>query len=339
MNTQFLIVPFPQTKNKYPHTCEEVNQAFGGSASNVVDICKRSKFPYYNEDAFDQYIPQLAVLMKAKVHTQYTNPFKSAYFHDSYDGAVEVANTLWNYFGYLHNKILEIDTSSVDYLREFRAIMEECITVTEDFAEVMKKLSHPFFNARLADFARAYHKYMIAIWQVSIVQVSGKSQTLVARQAMTAVERLRECEAIASGLPVISRSFFHPIMQSMLAYYNGFVFFQFGNFYANQKEYALTIQAYRTACKFFTQNIKVEFCPTVSNAVTSMKRACMSAKELSEEQNKQIYMVRVPPEDIPFPKSLPLQTIEPNKNLYIDPLFEETNKMLNEDPWNDPAQN
>lgn len=336
MNSQFLMVPFPPTKNKDSRTDNALNSVFGGNAQNVVSIAKRTRFPTYDEQAFKQYIPMLNTLLHAKVPTSYTNPFKSAYYYDSNDGKVEVVNTLWNYLATLHQRIQLIDSSCVDYLREFNPIMADCEAITENLAMLLSDMSHPFFNMLIVEYTKAYHKYLISLWQVAILQVSGKNPNYLGRQALTAIEQLKECVRVADQMPDVSRSYFYPISTLSLAYYQAYAYLQFGNFQKSNQEYALAIQAYRTGFNFINRKVvKVDFCQFLSNAVTTMKKAIETTKDFSERENREVYMVRIPEGDYNAPKPFPLQNIKMNEKLLISQLFKEVNEMIRNDPFKD----
>lgn len=335
MNSQFLIIPIPPTKNKCATTIQAINTAFGGNAPEIVSLAERVKQPQPDEEAFRNYLPMLGALVNANVPTCYTSPFKTSETFESNEGSVEVINTLWNFLSYLHHKLLTIDCGNEDHLREFRPIMADCHAIADNLYKAVTIVSHPFFTPQVVDYLKAYHKYIITIWQIAILQVSGKNKQLIARQALTAVKEINAADQIARSLNEPMRSYFQPISTATLAFYQGFAYFNNGGFYMNKKEIKEGIQSFRTACRFVTRSdYKLEFAPTLANALTSMKRACLTSKEAAEDQNREIYMVRVPDGD-PELKPLPAQVIEPNTALYINQFFADELAMMEDDPWGD----
>ena len=334
MSTQLLIVPFPTTKNKSKATDDAINNAFGGSAPNVVQLSKKVKSVNPDKTSFQQYIPQLGVLMNAKVPTAYTSPFTISETFESEDGATEVLNTLWNYLSLLQQQMVEIDSSNQDHLREFKPLIEDAIACVDNMTAVCKEYSHPFFNSTICQYAHAYNNYCIAVWQVAIIQTSNKGQNFVARQALQAVEAIKEAEIHARQLPDAIRSYFLPIASSTLAFYQSFVFYQLGNFYMNSHKAGLGCQCYRSGVKYINKaDARIDFAPTLANAITFMKRAVTTSKGQAEEENKKTYYEVIHEGDPDLPKPLPLQAMNPTKSLHISLFFAETQALLDDDPF------
>ncbi|EAY20079.1 hypothetical protein TVAG_365870 [Trichomonas vaginalis G3] len=332
------MIPFPPTKNKSHETDAGINAAFGGSAPNVVELSHRVKSDVPDETAFQEYLPMLGVIANARVSTCYTSPFKTSDTFPSDEGMVEVINTLWNYLSYIHQKILSIDASSTDQLKEVKNYIQDAMAICDNLYKATSQCDHPFMTPQVSEYAKQYNKYIIAVWQVAIMQVSGKNKNFIARQALTAVNEIRECDNIARVMAEPMRSYFMPIATTTLAYYQGYAYFMKGSYHLNNKEFGIGIQCYRTACRYVNrQDAKIDFAPTIANALTSLKRACLTSKDAAEQQNRDIYLEKVPDGDPEGFKPLPLMQLTSNNELYIKHFFEEEMAMLEDDPWADPG--
>ena len=336
MSTQLLIVPFPPTKNKSKATDSAINNAFGGSAPNLVQLSQKVKSANPDKQAFQQYIPQLGALMNAKVPTSYTSPFTISETFDSDDGATEILNTLWNYLSFLQNQMVAIDSSNQDYLREFKPLIEDAIACVDNMREICKEYSHPFFTSLVCEYAHAYNNYCIAIWQIAIIQTSNKGQNFVARQALTAVDAIKEAERCARQFPDSIRSYFLPIATSTLAFYQAFVYYQLGSYYMNNHKAGLGCQCYASGVRYINRaDARIDFAPILANSITFMKRAVTTSKSLAEDENRKTYLEVVHDGDPDLPKPLPLQKMNANKALHISLFFAETQALLDDDPFAD----
>lgn len=335
MSTQLLIVPYPLTRNKCMQTDNDINNAFGGSSPNVVALSKNVKAAKPDEGSFREYIPMLGALIGAKVKTSYTSPFSSRETFESDEGATEVINTLWNYIGLCQQRILEYDSSNTDQLREIKVVIEDILACTDDLGAVVRETSHPFFNETLVDYMRAYNRYTVAIWQVAIIQASNKSKLFVARQALQAVECIKDAERFGRSLPDSSRTYLSPIAQATLAFYQAFAFFTLGNYNMNSSNIAMGIQCYRAGVRYINKDSRVDFAPTLANAITFMKRAITTTKDQAEEENRKVYNVYVKDGEPELPKVLPLQILKPTSSLLINMFFGEEDDPFAGDPFAD----
>jgi hypothetical protein len=339
MSTQLLIVPLPRSRNKCNYTDQDINEAFGGSSPNVVALSKNVKAETPDEGSFREYIPMLGALMGAKVRTAYTSPFSSSETFQSEEGETEVINTLWNYIGICQKKILEYDSSNTDQLREIKVIMEDILACTDNLGAISKETSHPFFNSTLVDYMRSYNKYMVAIWQVAIIKATKNNKLFIARQALQAVECIKDAERYSRSLPDSSRTYLEPIAAATLAFYQSYVFFMYGNYNMNNSKIGLGVQCFRAGSRYINKDVRVDFSPTLANAITFMKRAITTSKEQAEDENRKVYYEVVKDGDPELPKPLPLQILVPTKSLLISMFFEQDDPFggdpFEDDPFSD----
>ena len=333
MSTQLLLVPFNYTKNKCRDSIDGINNAFAGAAPNIPELAKKIHSDSPDTQDFIDFIPLLGPCLDAAIRSNYTSPFSQSETYPTEDGSAIVLNACWNFMVHCQNKIVGFDSSNTDELHEIREYITNILACTENMIEIAKNHNNPFFTTSVLDFVRLYNKYIIAIWQVAIVTSGNLTQDKLARQGLQALNIIKDAEKAIRNLPDSARTYFQPIVACTVAYYGGYVYFQWGNFNMNKTEYGKGIAAYRQGVTLSSRpDARIDFCPVLNNSVAVMKRALDTSKKAAEDENRRCYNVLVPSGPPELPKPLPLAKVEPKKQVLIAMLFQSM-EGLDDDPW------
>jgi len=334
MKTQLIFVPFPKAKCKPTESDESLNSVLGGQAVQAISLSKITKSEGFDIQAFRDYITILSAVQESTFKSKWMNPFKSTEVYETKTVYQEMLFTVWNFLAGIHQQIILLNSNDEQDLKEMKNLLEDHASCVDNFVELTNRDQTPFLSNTLGLLIKLYHQFLISIWQIAIITNANKSQKFVGQMALSSVEQLKEAEKYVRSLDETSRSFFNPVIVSLLTYYTGFMTYNIGASYLNTRDFKNGISCLRYGNRLTSRkDARIDFNPILTTSLQSIKTLVQSTLEAAEAENKQSYHVFVNDADPVLPKSLPIQKITPNQRSVIQSLFAQSMALLEDDPW------